>query len=261
MRLFYRAYGEGVPLIMLHGLYASSDTWMGLVPALSRNFRLILVDLRNHGRSPHSMQMSYAEMSNDVLELMDVLELKSAYLVGHSMGGKVAMRFALDYPERVLGLAIEDISPLAYSVEHSNYWYHKTVVSAIQKLPLGQVRVRKDAEELLVAALGDVPMAKFLVKNLQQINGTWRWLLNIDALATGLANLMDGIAANGKKVVYKPAVFIKGADSAYIAPQDIPAISSIFPASKLVVVDGADHWVHIRQPQEFERILTNAFMC
>ncbi len=259
MQLFYRTYGTGVPLIALHGLYASSDSWMGLVHELSAEHQLILVDQRNHGRSPHSQEFSYRLMSEDLRELMDSLRIEKAIIMGHSMGGKTAMTFSLSYPERTKGLIVEDISPLAYAAGNKNVRFHRQIINAMQQLPLNELKSRNDAEERLLVAIPDLTLCRFLLKNLWRTTaGDFEWRINLASLANNLDRIMDKVG--GTNPTFEGcSLFIKGAQSAYIQANDKICINRLFPNSSIATVSAAGHWVHIEQQNEFLKFVKKYF--
>lgn len=252
MRLFYRRYGQGQTIIALHGLYASSDSWMGLVHDLSRTYQIILVDLRNHGRSPHSPDHSYSAISSDLLELYEELSIEKAILMGHSMGGKAAMHFALRHPERVKGLIIEDISPLAYPMEHENVSYHKKIIDALLSLTLVNYVTRQEVENVLSASIPDKILCRFLLKNLHRDKeGKLEWRINLQVLRNNLSQIMENVIDDKNKVVTIPSLFFKGDLSKYISKEDENAISMIFSQSEILTVEGISHWIHNEQQTAF----------
>lgn len=250
MHLFYRTYGNGFPIVALHGLYASSDSWIGLVGELSHTYRLILVDQRNHGRSPHSPEHSYASMSDDLHQLLDDLSIEQAILMGHSMGGKTAMYFSLRHAERVRGLIVEDISPLAYPLNHKNVLIHHKIIHALQSLPISN-KSRSELEELLFQSIPDRTLCKFLLKNLQRgKNGKLEWRINLAALSKNLVEIMGDVTEKCSPVK-TPSLFIKGSMSGYISEKDEVAIRTFFPNANIITIPNAGHWVHNEQQSIF----------
>lgn len=253
MRLFYRSYGKGFPIVALHGLYASSDSWMNLVGELSSSYRLILVDQRNHGRSPHSTEHSYELMGKDLYELLDALCLNQVILLGHSMGGKTTMYFALRYPKLVKGLVVEDISPFAYPKNHKNVLYHKKIISSLQSLPLNSCKFREEVENILLQTIPDSALCKFLLKNLQRNQYrelTWR--INPAILAQNLTKIMDDVT-KGCTPINTPTLFIKGSTSHYITSKDENTIREFFPNTTISTIQNSGHWPHNEQQIEFLR--------
>jgi len=163
MRLHFKESGNGQPLIILHGLFGSSDNWMAVAPKLAEHFRVFVIDLRNHGQSPHSAEMDYALMAGDVAEFLDVNNFADAALMGHSLGGKVAMQFALSYPNRVTKLIVSDMVPRVYEPSHAK------IISALLALDLNAFQSRQPIEEALAAEIPSLAVRRFLLKNLGRI--------------------------------------------------------------------------------------------
>lgn len=255
MKLFCRKYGEGPPLIILHGLYGSSDNWAGIAKSLSDSFTVYLPDQRNHGQSPHSDIHDYESMSNDLFELAVDLKLKKFFLAGHSMGGKTAISFAFKYPEMLNGLLIADISP--FIDENNNqiaYNQHKSILEAILSVDLANITRRDDAEERLKEKISDEKIRGFVLKNLQRSSSNeFSWKLNASSLLSNLKNIMQGIDRNtfvNQPVTGFPVIFLKGADSDYILPADFGAIQKLFPAAEITTIEKAGHWIHADRPDD-----------
>ncbi len=260
MQLFYRKYGKGTPIIALHGLYASYDSWISLVATFSESHQLILVDLRNHGRSPHSSEHSYPLMSNDLLELFDELAISQAILMGHSMGGKTAMHFALSYPERVNGLIVEDISPLGYLPNSENAIFHQNVINALKHLPIKQYSTRKEVQDNLIQKIPDKTLCQFLLKNLQRNkNGALEWRINLDIIEKNLPLIMESVVTENTKPIEIPALFIKGSTSAYITEKDEKAIKLLFPCSSILTIQNTSHTPHNEQEIIFSECVNQHF--
>lgn len=258
MKLFYRIAGEGDPIVIAHGLYGSSDNWISISKTLANKHQVILVDLRNHGQSPHSTSHSYSDLSDDLFELFNKLNLSKATIIGHSMGGKAAMQFAINHPEKLNSLIVVDIAPKSYA--DSNGYApqakeHLSILSAMRELPLGIISSRAEADAMLAAKIPSVTLRQFLLKNLDRDkSNNFVWKLNLDALWQKLPALMGGIKTpdnftpiNGLKVLV-----IKGESSPYINEEtDRLSFSQLFPNTKLVSIKGAGHWVHAEQPAQF----------
>ena len=232
-------------MIILHGLFGMLDNWRTIAKMLEDNYQCILVDLLNHGRSPHDDEMNYKVMSEDILELMNDLRIDHAVIMGHSMGGKVAMLFSLTYPEKVDRLIIVDISPKKYS------GHHQSELQAIESLKPNEINKRSDAEKALTNFLkDDMVTVQFLLKNLSRLpSGGFTWKANMPVLVGKYNNLMEEIVFS--KPFEKPVLFIKGEQSDSLKDEDWPFILSLFPRAKFVTIAGAGHWVHADQPQAF----------
>ncbi len=255
MKLFYRESGKGNPLIILHGLYGSSDNWVSIAKELKKHFRVINVDQRNHGQSPQSEEHSYALMANDLLELFNELKFEKANIIGHSMGGKVAMHFAYEHPERVSSLVVVDIAPWSHlegnELSTQIVSEHQKIIEGLKSIPLNSLKSRNEADEVLAKWVKGAMVRQFLLKNLKRENdGSFSWKLNLSAISDNIINMMEGIASPDKKSAVR-TLFIKGSLSNYIPTEKEDSLSKYFTNSSLVRIDGAGHWVHAEKPNEF----------
>jgi len=251
VELNYRITGTGAPLIVLHGLFGSLDNLGGIARRLEDSWQIHALDLRNHGSSPHTPEVSYPTMADDVVAYMDAQGLKKASILGHSMGGKVAMQVALSHPQRVKAVIAADIAPVSYPPRHDE------ILDGLNNLDLAVVNSRRDADKQL-AEYVDIPgVRQFLLKNLertpedQQIGGQprFRWRLNLPAIDACYANIAAGPEGNGP--FDGPVLFIKGGDSPYIQEQHQQMIRSLFPAAELKIIAGTGHWLHAEKPDTF----------
>jgi pimeloyl-ACP methyl ester carboxylesterase len=255
MKLFFRKYGNGPPLVILHGLYGSSDNWGTIARKLSDSFTVYLPDQRNHGQSPHSEIHDYDSMRDDLFELVNDLAIKKFFLAGHSMGGKTAISFALKWPERLNGLLIADISPFTYeSDKHSESAQHSEILSAMLSFDLKKVSLRSDAESLLAEKITSEKIRGLIMKNLQRMpDNTFTWRVNVESLLKNLGKIMEGIerqAGFSQQITGFPVIFLKGGDSDYIQPEDFRDILHVFPAADIIEVPGAGHWIQVDKPEE-----------
>lgn len=257
MELFYRKYGEAAPaLIIVHGLYGSSDNWVGIARELSKAFEVWVLDQRNHGQSPHHPKMDYEAMVGDLEEFMDSQGILRATLLGHSMGGKTVMNFAERHPERVDAMISVDIGPRSYrnlvlvSRSQAN---HQGMIAAMRSLDLVSIKNRDEADRALATKIGSERIRSFLLKNLKrQSDGSFRWRINLEALDKNLEAIFEGmdreaIRARGGITGF-PSLFISGGNSDYIRPADHQLIREIFPSAEIVSIPNAGHWVHAEQP-------------
>ena len=256
MKLFCRTYGNGPPLIILHGLYGSSDNWMSIAKMTGDHYKVYLPDLRNHGQSPHSDVMNYQAMSDDLLQLANEQNLSKFFLAGHSMGGKAAMTFALKWPERISGLLIADISPFARKPEeNAEYLQHKTILQSMYDLNLSKINTRAEADYALKVKINSEKIRGFILKNLQRSTGNrFVWKLNVPALLNNLDNIMEGIKPE-EQVTGFPVIFLKGSESDYISINDYPDILKIFSAAEINEIREAGHWLRSDQPEEVTKNL------
>ncbi len=264
MKLFYRKYGEGPVLIILHGLYGSSDNWVTIGRKLADTYTVILPDLRNHGQSPHSPVHDYDSMRDDIHELIADLEVQKFFLAGHSMGGKVAASFAIKWPELLHGLLIADISPFTDgNLKTAEYDQHLNILGTILNINTSSLRSRNDAEELLREKISSQRIIGFILKNLQRnSDGSYSWKLNARALYNNIGKILSEIPVGEDiqlPVTGYPVIFLKGGSSNYIEPSDIKGIRKVFPASEFRVINGAGHWVHADKPEEVTSALLELY--
>ncbi|MCD4834808.1 MAG: alpha/beta fold hydrolase [Bacteroidales bacterium] len=253
MDLFFRKYGEGPPLIIIHGLYGSSDNWVGIGRKLAKNFEVFLIDQRNHGRSPHSSDHTYQLLREDLRKFMDKQSIQKAIIIGHSMGGKTAMFFAANYPERVSHLLIADISPRSYkSTNAIQLLAHSKIIRAMYNLDFYGISSRQEIDDILAKSIPENRIRQFLLKNIKRSkNNEYSWSLNIKAIRNELANIMDGLDENQPEITGFPVLFIKGGNSDYILDKDKKAIQQIFPYADIETIPNAGHWLHAEQPELF----------
>ena len=247
MDLASQRFGAGPPLIILHGLLGSSDNWRTLSRTVfGAHFEVFTVDQRNHGRSPHSDTFDYRAMVEDLTVFMDANGLAAARLLGHSMGGKTAMHFALTYPERVEALVVVDIAPKAYAPRHT------ALLEALRALDLAGSRAEIDAA--LRPQIPSDGIRNFLLKNLQRDGqGGYGWKMNLDTIYRHYDGLNGVMEADG--TFQGPTLFVRGSASDYVADEDTEVIVSFFPEAEIVTIDGAGHWVHAEKPQEFAEVV------
>jgi esterase len=246
MQLHFESNGHGSPLLILHGLYGSLENWRSMTRRLSDSFHVFAIDLRNHGRSPHSPEMTYPSMAEDVLEFMAGQQLESANVLGHSMGGKVAMQFALSHPEKVDRLIVADMAPKAYSSKE------RGIAEALLAVDPSKFENRKEIEDLLAGPIPDLTVRRFLLKDLKRdANGRFHWQMNLRAICDSYELLTQAITSIVS--FNKPTLFLRGEKSRYIKPEDTPLIEKLFPNAVIQTVEGAGHWLHVETPEAFFR--------
>ena len=252
MVLFYRKKGEtGEPLIILHGLYGSGDNWMSIAQELSSKYRVYLIDQRNHGRSPHAVDMSYDALTDDLNGFIEKHSPGKVNIIGHSMGGKAAMRFAQKHPGKAARLVVVDVSPGNYDMASPNSGTHKKIIHALKSVDPAVAGNRKDIERQLAKHIENVQLRMFLLKNIERTeDGTYRWRLNIGSIEKNIKTIMDSIP-DIETPVPTPTLFLKGEQSSYITEKELPLIKKLFPNSRLVTIPNAGHWLHARQPKLF----------
>jgi esterase len=255
MKLFYRKFGSGPPLFILHGLYGSSDNWVTIAKNLSDSFTVYLPDQRNHGQSPHSDIHDYDSMRDDLFELAADLNLNSFFLAGHSMGGKTAISFALKWPGMINGLLIADISPFVdENLRYITYNKHLTILKTMLSIDLKNISTRKQAELILSEKIDSEKERGFILKNLQRSgeNG-FTWKINASSLLKNLDRIMEGIdrqAYIDQQITGFPVIFLKGENSDYLPTTDFRDILKVFPATEFITIANAGHWIHSDRPDE-----------
>lgn len=246
--MYYREFGQGDPVLILHGLFGFSDNWQTLAKALAENHLVITPDLRNHGRSPHLPTHSYPEMAEDLRHFLEEHWIFSTVLIGHSMGGKVAMQFALEHPDMVSQLIVVDIAPGQAADNHSG------IFEALLGLDLSRIQTRQEAEAFLATRIPEAGVRQFLLKNItRHTDGTFAWKMNLPVLWREYPQILA--AVGGGESFDKPTLFVRGSRSDYIKDSDFALIKSLFPQAELVSIEGAGHWVHADQPAELLQVI------
>lgn len=249
MKLFFREYGEpGNPaIIILHGLFGSSDNWMPQAKLLSSAYHVIVADLRDHGQSPHSNEFNYKAMVSDLHEFVTDNNITNPVVLGHSMGGKAAMNFAVAYPDKLATLIVVDIAPRAYNLEHY------TIAEGMNALAIDTLPSRNAADEALANYVPEPDVRQFLLKNLQRKpEGGFTWKINLPVITEQLGNV--GVDLQYPGTFNKPTLFIRGKRSSYIRDEDFKHITEIFPAAKIETME-TGHWVQAEKPGEFVELV------
>ena len=253
MQLHVRTYGSGPPLIVLHGLFGSSENWETISRRFSASFQVLAVDQRNHGRSPHSPEMSYPLMAEDLRELLEERGLERACVLGHSMGGKTAMQFALQHPARVERLVVVDIAPRAYAPRHQR------IFQGLLSLDVARFESRKQMEEALAPFIPNLAVRRFLLKNVAAASdGGFRWRMGLHEIQDNYDRL--GAALSADRPFSGPTLFIRGEQSDYLQEADLAWIRPLFPRAELAVVGPAGHWVHAEAPEALFRTIREFFL-
>lgn len=243
MKLFHKEFGSGKPLIILHGLFGFSDNWQSHAKHLSSYYRVILFDLRNHGRSPWRNTHNYEVMAADVAESLKGLGVNNGNFIGHSMGGKVLMHLALNDSSYIDKMIVVDMGIKSYPM------HHQDVINAIQSVNLENITARSQVNEFLKPMLSDEGLRQFLLKNLYwKEKGVLAWRMNIEVLIDRMSDVLSALPAGE---VVKETLFIRGGLSNYILDEDIDAIENQFLNSNIITIDKAGHWVHAEAPEEF----------
>lgn len=249
MDLNYKVFGEGKNLIVLHGLFGSLDNWVTLGKKWAENYRVWLVDQRNHGKSPHSDDFSYQLMASDLHHFIQQHEIIDPIILGHSMGGKTAMEYALLHSDDLHKLIVVDIAPVSYEVHH-----HK-ILEALHSFDPNQLKSRNEADELMKKLVSNFGERQFLLKNLERKSeGGYQWKFNLEVLSKNIVPISEWNIREGQ--FNKATLFIKGELSKYILPEYGLAINEKFPNYQLKEIKGAGHWVHAEMPELFFELVS-----
>jgi esterase len=250
--LHYTLHGTaGEWLVLLHGLFGSGDNLGALAKVLAADFRVVAVDLRNHGRSPHRPIMNLAAMAADIAALQDDLGIGSSDLIGHSLGGKVAMQLALSQPQRVRRLVIADIAPVVYTP------HHQDIFAGLQAVDLTGLQQRSDADGPLSKFVRESGVRQFLLKSLYRDETGFHWRFNLPVL---LASYKELLAAPSGAPFHGPTLFIKGELSDYILAEHESTIRALFPNFTFKMIAGTGHWLHGEKPAVFNKLVQQFLM-
>ena len=246
MKIHSKIHGDnGHDLIVIHGLFGMSDNWNSLGKQFAKYYKVHLIDLRNHGRSPHAKDFNYEVMCEDVLEYMEDNNIQKPILLGHSLGGKAAMKFAFTYPEKTGKLIVADMAPRRY-----NSGFALNLLQTLYKLPLEDFEKRKEIDSILSSTYKDKGMRLFLLKNLyRNENKEFAWRFNIEVLLEKVSNIQEADFIKG--ICDVPTHFIRGGDSNYITTEDELIINKHFADFSIATIDGAGHWLHAEKPERF----------
>jgi esterase len=246
MKLFVRRMGQGNPVVILHGLLGLSDNWITFARELSRDFEVFLPDLRNHGQSPHSHAFNFRVLADDLFELIQDQSLQGISLIGHSLGGKIAMLFALNHPELVSKLVVVDIALREYSPSSE----HRMLIEAMIAVDLSRCRSRSDVDHQLEPRVHSLKLRQFLLKNIYwKDKETLAWRINLPVLLETLPGLFKGIPPEGE--FKKPVLLVRGELSEYVHDDDLPEMKKKFPGASVLTIENASHWVHADAPGIF----------
>lgn len=241
--LNYKEWGEGTPFIILHGLFGSLDNWTTHAKKIGEYFRVICVDERNHGHSFWSDEISYDLMADDLEVLFQQLQLEKAIVMGHSMGGKTAMRFAQKYPNRIEKMIVVDMGVKSYPP------HHQTILAGLNAVNLAAIHSRKEAETILSSYVPDFSVQQFLLKNLYWAEKErLAWRMNLSVLEQSMPEILTSLPEIEN---FSPTLFLRGEKSNYITEEDYSELSNYFPDSEFVMIPNAGHWVHAEAPEAF----------
>lgn len=250
------------PLVILHGLLGSANNWRNVTqkPEVQEGRRIISVDLRNHGASPHTDVFDLPSLSLDVVALLDRLDIEHCTLLGHSLGGKISMLTALSNPDRVSKLVVVDIAPAEYEKDNKSWKAVGDIVRSMHSVPVADIEDRQHAERMLQPYIPDKMTRSFVLQNLVAAKGSngkkgdWHWRVNLNAILAGLPSIakfpyQDVLRERGP--FSKPTLFIRGGRSEYLTEQHRPVLATLFPRALVATVPDAGHWVHYESPDRF----------
>lgn len=245
MKLNFKIYGEGFPILIMHGLLGSLDNWQSVAKSLAEENMVITIDLRNHGRSMHSPVFNYQAMVDDVFAFLEEQHIFRTHVLGHSMGGKVAMYFALQNADFVEKLIVADIAPIQYIA------HHEDVFKGLSAVPLPSIQSRQEAETILAAYLKEESVIQFLMKGLyRKDDNQFSWRFNLNDIIINYENILSFESKDGA-IFEGQTLFIRGEKSNYIQDKDRSQMLKMFPNMQLETILGAGHWLHAEKPKEF----------
>lgn len=247
--LHYQQQGTGADIILIHGLLGSLENLNMVAKGLKDNYRVTNIDVRNHGLSFHKDSMDYSELAQDIVDLMAELNIDSASILGHSMGGKIAMQVALEHSDKVKKLIVADIAPVAYPPHHNH------IIKGLQSIDLASINSRKDADSQLSEYVEEVSIRQFLLRNLISTNGTFNFKCNLDYIKQCYQQIMS--AYHGEHDFKGETLFIKGGNSSYITAEHRDTIKQLFPNSRAKIIQGAGHWLHAEKTIAFNKIVND----
>lgn len=253
MRLYYKKIGMGKPLIILHGLFGMSDNWMTISKRIAQRHTVYLLDLRNHGRSPHMKEFNYKVLSHDLEEFMQQQDLETVRLIGHSMGGKVAMCFALKFSYRIEKMVIVDIAPKKY-----DHPFFRNLLDFMVQFDLNSYNNRSEIDEAFKQIIPSMILRQFILKNISRKNdNTFKWKINVSSLSINLDNIFKEIKSD---TTYNgPVLAVRGVKSDYVLDEDMTGITRLFPNARLATIPNAGHWLHFEAENAFCNELKNFF--
>lgn len=253
MNLNFKQFGQGEPIIILHGLFGTLDNWQTLAKKMAEHYTVFIIDQRNHGRSPHATPFDYPTMAEDLRGFMEENWIYKARLIGHSMGGKAVMQFAMHYPDMIDQLVVVDIAPVEYPERHSH------IFEALLGLDLATLSSRNEIDHLLKAKIPAYGERQFLMKNLtrNKEGSGFKFKMNLPIIHDNYPHILANIEPDDP--YDEPVLFIKGSESTHIQDQHIPQIQSLFPQATIQTVEEAGHWVHADQPQVLLKTILDFF--
>ena len=253
IELNYKTFGEGRPVIILHGIFGMLDNWQTFGKKLGEEYQVFLVDQRDHGRSPHTEEFNYPLLAEDLKDFITQHNLEQPLLIGHSMGGKVVMEFLLNYPDVAGPSIVVDMGVKKYSGGH------EFIMEALASVPLDEVQNRKEAQSHLSKKIDNQGVMLFLMKNFtRKPEGGYRWKINLPLLMVSYKGLMAHDLRD-RSEEESQVLFVRGGLSDYILDADFGDIQKVFPQAEITTVEEAGHWVHAQQPQKLFSVVSDYF--
>lgn len=246
-KLHYQQQGSGIDIILIHGLLGSLENLNMVAKSLKDNYRVTNIDVRNHGLSFHENSMTYRELAQDIVTLMEDIGIESSHILGHSMGGKIAMELALEHSEKVEKLIVADIAPVSYPSHHAH------IIEGLQSINVENIKSRKDADNQLSTFVDEVGIRQFLLRNLVIKDGKFNFKCNLDNIEKCYQQIM--MKYQGDQKFTGETLFIKGGNSTYITTDHRDIIKQLFPNSRAKIIQGAGHWLHAEKPTAFNKIV------
>lgn len=235
-------------LILIHGLFGNADNLAGIKRHFESSFNIVSVDLPDHGESPWTNGFLVSDAADAIYDIMQSLNIEKSAVLGHSLGGKVAMKLALNHNDKVTHLIVADIAPVSYN--HS----HQAVFDGLKSVPLDTIESRKEADKIMSSHVKEMGVRQFLLKSLyQDENGSWKWRFNVDGLISSYSHIIDWEQTT--QTFNGVTLFIKGSESDYITAEYRDAITRYFPSAKAHIIEGTGHWLHAEKPAAFNAIV------
>ncbi|OUR59657.1 alpha/beta hydrolase [Colwellia sp. 39_35_sub15_T18] len=248
--LNYQQLGQGEHIILIHGLFGSLENLNMVAKTLAKQYCVTSIDVRNHGNSFHQLGMSYEDLAEDIINLLDKLAIQQCHILGHSMGGKIAMQIALAHSQRVNKLIVADIAPVKYPA------HHLTIIEGLQAIDLTKVVKRQDADSQLAHYVDNLGVRQFLLRNITlNKQGEFTFKCSLNNIEQGYQQIMQSIANPNEQKFTGKTLFIKGGKSDYILPEHQGIIATIFPHAKAKIIQGAGHWLHAEKTVAFNKIV------
>jgi len=253
LSLNYKVFGEGDPVIILHGLFGMLDNWQTFAKKLAESHMVFIIDQRDHGKSIHTEEFNYELLSEDLYTFMNEHWIYETKLIGHSMGGKTVMQFAANYPDMIEKMVVVDIAPIAYKPGH------QVIFEALYGVDIEKVKSRKEVESVLSNYIDDSGIRQFLMKNLQRNKNTggFRWKMNLNLLYSAYENIIADV--NQPEPIEVETLFVRGQRSKYIGETGEVAIINRYTNGKLVTIADTGHWIHAEKPMELLELVLDFF--